>query len=566
MKNNPNQEIHTDYVASDIFKPINANRLAESIHYDFVITQEMFDKYMEQHPTNTVVEVGKLIASNSDGTDPTTYSFLAKAPVSVFIAAKIPSTVALEFTTTFITPSNNGIVDLTDFIANGQFTSSKTDGAADIYSEYPYNVLGVSGGINFHSTLKAPITITSLLQYNGVIRIGAYRTSTQSPITVKRNGDVKIYTQEHLSGYGFDDELTDASQSPGLFVADWMGGGCSNNLGYGIGEDDTVAYGLFQRFEESYRQGTKATLHVSHAQSSSVYHRDHGSSYDTTFSNASEGMTITIHKNGTITRKSIVSSGGGMSAPIVITDFDLRELTNPTHPSETEYQTAPLTSILSNGWGRVRVVRPNKFGFRSIEDETGLSGSIWYGPYGAGGAGLFRFGEANVVEWFKWHCLSALNTKPTVQTLEWVTNSRYSLFVDYADLKEGIVYEIKIHIVQIPVGDYDVGTIGRAMQQAYPKEHVSNPACPSLDGCVPEMSIMFYSPENNAQYTNVVCFWGSDAHLVTGWQGGIYPRFHKHSNVGSYPTSTVRSATLEDLAVATVRFVKLNGMIYIMSY
>ena len=161
MKNNPNQEIHTDYVANDIFKPINANRLAESIHYDFVITQEMFDKYMEKHPTSTVVEVGDLSASNSDGTDPTSYSFLAKAPVSVFIAAKIPATVALEFTTNFITPSNNGIVDLTDFIDNGQFTVSKTDGAADIYSEYPYNVLGVSGGINFHSTPKAPITITS---------------------------------------------------------------------------------------------------------------------------------------------------------------------------------------------------------------------------------------------------------------------------------------------------------------------------------------------------------------------------------------------------------------------
>jgi hypothetical protein len=540
--------------------------LAESIHYDFVITQEMFDKYMEQHPTYTVVEVGKLIASNSDGTDPASYSFLAKAPVSVFIAAKIPNTVALEFASTFITPSNNGIVDLTDFITNGEFTTSKTDGAADIYSQYPYNVNGVSGGINFHSTSKAPITITSSVQYSGVIRIGSYKTSTTGPIIVKRNGAVKIYTQEQLSGYGFDDELTE-SQSPGVFVADWMGGGCSGDLGYSIDEADTVQYGLFDRFAESYRLGTRAYLFVRHAQSTSVYHRDHGSSYDTTFSNASEGRQIIIHKDGTITKKDVgIASGGGLSAHTVITDFALTELVSPPNPNENEYQSSPLSSILNNGWDRVRVIRPTYTGFKSIKGETGIRGFTWYCPYGTGGAALFKFGESNVVDWFKWHCLSALNTKPSPQKIDWVLNSRGTLFIDFEDLKPGVVYEINIHIVQLPVGDYEAGTLGRAMQQAYPNEHVSNPAYVSYDGNVPNMSIQFYNPASNTQYTNVVCFWGSDAHLVTGWQGGGYPKFHKHSNVASYPTSTVRSNTLEDIAVATIRFVKLDGKIYIMTY
>lgn len=564
MKNNPNQEIHTDYRANDIFKPINANRLAESIHYDFVITQEMLDKYMEQNPGDTTISIGVLLNSNSDGTKNNTYATLAKAPVSVFIAAKTPDNVVYDFTYAFVTTSN-GILDISDFMENGQYTVTKTDGAVDVYSEYPYKA-NITGGVNYHSTPKAPLTV-GYVQNNGVIRIGAYKTTGSSPINVFRNGAIKIITQEQLGGYRFADDLSSDTQNPDLFVADWMGGGCSGDLGYDIDETDTVQYGLFDRFAESSRLGTRASLFVRHHQSTSVYHRDHGSSYDTTFSNASEGRQIIIHRDGAITRKDIgAASGGGMSAPIVITDFLLTELTSPQNPNENEYQTDPLTSILSNGWDRVRVVRPSHTGFKSIEDETGISGSIWYGPYGAGGAALFKFGESNVVDWFKWHCLSALNTKPSPQKIDWVLNSRSTLYIDFEDLKPGVVYEINIHIVQLPVGDYEAGTLGRAMQQAYPNEHVSNPAYVSYNGNVSDMSIQFYNPTTNTQYTNVVCFWGSDAHLVAGWQGGVYPKFHKHSNVASYPTSTVRSNTLEDIAVATIRFVKLDGKIYIMSY
>lgn len=561
MKNNPNQEIHTDYRANDIFKPINANRLAESIHYDFVITQEMFDKYMEQHPTYTVVGVGKLIASNSDGTDPTSYSFLAKAPVSVFIAAKIPNTVALEFTDTFITPSNNGIVDLTDFITDGQFTTSKTDGAADIYSEYPYNAYGVSGGINFHSTPKAPITITSSLQYNGVIRIGAYRTSTTGPISVKRNGAVKIYTQEYLSGYGFDDELTGESQSPGLFVADWMGGGCSGDLGYGIGETDTVQYGLFDRFAESYRLGTRASLFVRHAQSTSVYHRDHGSSYDTTFSNTSEGRKIIIHKDGTITKEDTGVGGGGGGGRAALVDFDTNGYVNHKW-IVGDNNSVDTLSILKPGF--TSFLSPKQDMTRYIPGGESGNPPDWYNGYPGFS---FENGLVSTLDWFFWYAISDYTdsysgTEPPV---DWHVNPRKNLYVATDKLKEGIVYEINLYCVMLPgKNDYSVGTPSKTYgRQASPvTQYVNSPA---LDGDSlgrPTVSFINYGGGNT-----YVRRWGEEDRTGNTQIQPVFYNVGQPHNAGPSEGSDVYSGKqLRIMARAKLTFTCLNGSVFIMSY
>lgn len=49
MINNPGRNIHTDYVANDVFKPKDANALAMSIPFDFVITKELVTNYRDAH-------------------------------------------------------------------------------------------------------------------------------------------------------------------------------------------------------------------------------------------------------------------------------------------------------------------------------------------------------------------------------------------------------------------------------------------------------------------------------------------------------------------------------------
>lgn len=70
MINNPVRNIHTDYVANDVFKPKDANALAMSIPFDFVITKERVDEYREKHgyTQETWMDVGALLWEDYDVT------------------------------------------------------------------------------------------------------------------------------------------------------------------------------------------------------------------------------------------------------------------------------------------------------------------------------------------------------------------------------------------------------------------------------------------------------------------------------------------------------------------
>lgn len=558
MKNNPNQEIHTDYRANDIFKPINANRLAESIHYDFVITQEMLDKYMEQNPGDTTIGVGVLLNSNSDGTKNETYATLAKAPVSVFIAAKTPDNVVYDFTYAFMTTSN-GILDISDFVDNGQYTVAKTDGAVDVYSEYPYKA-NITGGVNYHSTPKAPLTV-GYVQNSGVIRIGAYKTTGSSAINVFRNGAIKIITQEQLSGYGFADDLSSDTQNPDLFVADWMGGGCSGDLGYSIDEADTVKYGLFDRFAESYRLGTRASLFVRHHQSTSVYHRDHGSSYDTTFSNASEGRKIIIHKDGTITKENTGVGGGGGGGRAALVDFDTRGVIT-TH----RYIIGDSNSI-----DTLSIVKPGFSAFLSPKQDMARYASggesscpDWYSGYPGFS---FEKGVVSTLDWFFWYAISNYEDGYSGQEapVNWYVNPRQTLYIDIGSLVEGTVYEINLYCVKLPGADsYTIGTPSKAygVQASPVSQHINAPTldCDSL-GVRPDIYFVNYSG-NNGTYMRR---WGEETRSDDNHIKPIFYNMGQPHNAGP-SSSPFNNEQVRILARAKLTFTYLKGSVFVMEY
>lgn len=558
MKNNPNQEIHTDYRANDIFKPINANRLAESIHYDFVITQEMLDKYMEQNPGDTTIGIGVLLNSNSDGTKNETYATLAKAPVSVFIAAKTPDNVVYDFTYAFVTTSN-GILDISDFLENGQYTVLKTDGAVDVYSEYPYKA-NITGGVNYHSTPKAPLTV-GYVQNNGVIRIGAYKTTGSSAINVFRNGAIKIITQEQLSGYGFADDLSSDTQHPDVFVADWMGGGCSGDLGYSIDEADTVKYGLFDRFAESYRLGTRASLFVRHHQSTSVYHRDHGSSYDTTFSNASEGRKIIIHKDGTITKENTGVGGGGGGGRAALVDFDTRGVIT-TH----RYIIGDSNSI-----DTLSIVKPGFAAFLSPKQDMARYASggesscpDWYSGYPGFS---FEKGVVSTLDWFFWYAISNYEDGYSGQEapVNWYVNPRQTLYIDIGSLVEGTVYEINLYCVKLPGADsYTIGTPSKAygVQASPVSQHINAPTldCDSL-GVRPDIYFVNYSG-NNGTYMRR---WGEETRSDDNHIKPIFYNMGQPHNAGP-SSSPFNNEQVRILARAKLTFTYLKGSVFVMEY
>ena len=142
MLNNPNNEIHTDYRPNDIFKPVNANQLAEAIHYDFVITQEKIDNVIEAtSPSRDSsgyrnVDLGDLIICELDGSSAPWRGPQVKPPLNIFISGKLPSDVRLILDSRLL--NDITFIDCSDFKLNGNWNMAVTKDMINIYSAYPY--------------------------------------------------------------------------------------------------------------------------------------------------------------------------------------------------------------------------------------------------------------------------------------------------------------------------------------------------------------------------------------------------------------------------------------------
>lgn len=565
MQTNPNQNIHTDYQIDDVFKPEAANQLARSIHYDFVITQKMFDKFVEQHPSDTYIDIGRVICSKPDGTDgQTTGVILAKAPISIFIEADTGRK-PLEFTYVL-----TNIIDCSDFKVDGQWDAFVTKDMMNIYSAHPYIVQNIAGGYNFWSTPTAYVETAGGITNNGIAKIGSYKL-TQST-NVVRPDNFQLVIEGLGLGVAFTYTASDAapdetfgSMRPSVVYGNWMtGSGVSTQYsvrGPGTPSPTTIKNGLYAQMQASVGDwDTEPILVVSNNQSTSRYQLSGWNSSAFMFSNVAEGKTVTIYKDGTVEWDGSASTGGGSIAePIVLTDFDLTTLTNPRQPDDHNYQTSPLSGVLSNGWSNIRVKRPGYNAFRTMEQETNTQGASFYGVFRGG---FFSFENANTLEWYTWGAISVLDMKPTPNEVVWIKNPRYQLYVALNDLKEGLVYEINIHLMQLPAAEYSISVSGNpiAMQQGIPGENVTLPSATLLP-----FDILFYD-KNTLTSQGVVCYWGSNATTVQSWNYGVHTRFHKHSNITPFSEDSRPIATLQELAKATVRFVRLSGRIYIMEY
>lgn len=95
MINNPPRNIHTDYVANDVFKPKDANALAMSIPFDFVITKERVDEYREKHEYTQAnsLDVGALIWEDYE----TTPDYTCGGRTAIYILINYHTTIEDRF-------------------------------------------------------------------------------------------------------------------------------------------------------------------------------------------------------------------------------------------------------------------------------------------------------------------------------------------------------------------------------------------------------------------------------------------------------------------------------------
>lgn len=534
MQTNINQDIRADFGINDVFKPTNANQLAKAIHYDFVVTQDMFDTFVSKHSISSdgSVDIGRVISSNLDGSDGT-WGQKVKAPVSIYISANTQD-YKLIFTHYLI----SNILDVSDFMDSqtGEATRDKTADMVNVYSAYPYVVETLPIGFNLWSTINAYVIINRFgYSDKGICKIGYYSLSV--PFNVQTTQDICIVAGTALGAFKFTQSPT-AEQiaepyRPAVVFANWMCGS-SVTTEYSINSTDTILYGLYHSMMVTLSTySCDIALSEDSTYAKSIYHLSSRTGNRLVFSNASANKTITISKDGTITRGNTVSAPVG-KAIIFALGFDT-----------TNYQTERLGGVRTVYNNQMTILRSGASTFSTIPEDT-QSTANWYNSNNP-----FKFMSETTLDIYTWFGITMLTSEnPTLETVydNGGTYQRYDVCVDFSSLTEGIVYEINVHILRLPIAEYSEGGQTVFVQQQPPSDN-------------DRWKIHFIDNNTYKKYNRwgVVGSSGSSNFnaLTFSWQ---------HTNTQPDTSTTAFGLAFSEMACATQRFVRLGDSIYVMSY
>lgn len=527
MQNNPSQEIRTDYKLNDVFKPVNANQLAKAIHYDYVITQDMFDNFIKNHgyTTKTNIDVGDIIASNIDG------SFggfeTVKAPCSIFIAANTDGW-PLSFTGILLGVGNTHIIDTTPYLEGGMYSYGKTRDMLNVYSQYPYKVSEVAGGINFWSTSVAPVILEdTFCDWNGVCKIGCAILNT--PFDLGSREGLQFVFGTVVGNYRptqspTTTQINSGTYKPAVVFANWMDGS-SVTTEYEINSSERTILGLYQSIKETISSYKCTPIIKSITQSGpNLYYFTSGDDSAVKFINSEIGKILVVYKDGSLSVDNVPGSGGVQAgAKTTISDFSLLPYTTSGGADGITYRYENKVSLLRPGYSSFLDITANWFS----ETEP------------------FKFENTVTLDWYTWHAIYSTD----IIDSGWFYNNRRVLYIDSESLVEGVVYEIYSHIMELPI---------TYSPQAAPTWTGTSPA--ELDS-----SIFPYVSFKGIEYTR---YWGSTRNPYGNLKTTRFTWSYISSKpeTPSSPTASVANTAFSELAVGTVRFVKLDGFIYIMNY
>lgn len=558
MQNNPSQNIHTDYVAHDVFKPIAANQLARSIHYDFVITQLQYDNYVAKHAGITQIDVGNLIASDEEGNDGP-FDVPVPAPVSIYIAAKTSMPLNFGSRLRKFSSTLNGIVDCSAFTNEGSGVPGLTDGCINVYSQYPYHITCLEGGFNYWSTPEAPVTVRSAYQTNGTCRVGAYFTEGDTDINF---GDIpgesyEIICQRAMGNGKIKCEPSqghaeEPTYTPSVYYAEWMTSSPATFPEYAILSTENVKPGLFQMVRASIvRKTIPMLLEVAMSNGENptptgkeTCYNFAGTRYTSgvlsayVFTNSEDGKKIVVFSDNSIIRENIGGGAGG--SPIILRDVYVPYSPGNITSSSTEINFDPSAHYGDN---KICLYQDGQFTVLANDSPWEFSEVGSTHPH-------FSFGGNNRLVWNTWYKFYYENNEVGVEITEQNQNKQINLSVDH--LVEGVVYEVEINIrAFLGSADYFMVDSGDMGFMVYFYDN--------LDGAMPSTVTpkKWGDSQNATRAPQVKPNFMLVVEPTDDTQSPPAPLYHGNSEAGR-----------EDpvLARAIIHFVKLGSDVYIMSY
>jgi len=558
-------------MASDVFTPTAANQLARSVPFDYVITSDMVTAYMLQHPGQSVLDIGDLIASKIDGSDDATWDSPVQAPARIFINAPYTPSIQFDFSGRLIRATETGapILDCSGFKVSGNWDATVTKDMVYVYSAYPYRVVVPVAGVNFVST---PATYVSF-QYGspsnpGVIKVGAYATElAASAYDLGERDDIQIICEQVIQGHPFtispSEGHVESGYIPAVVLANWTSGAASTVLEYSLSREDTVKYGLYQQVEASIARGTKPVISENNEDFVARYTLSKQATTFFEFTNAALGRSIVLTALGAIQRKGVV--GTSTSGKVIITDLYPDTVPHVTKTAAAEGRVS--TGMYAPGsydWQKLLIYREGTATMDTVATDIGeIAETSWF--YGTK---PFDFKSAHTLDWSFWYAISDYEYAEGASepTIGWYKNTRTSLFINSDTLLEGTVYEINMHNVRLPLGVSKIGTA----ESDY-NVQISPIDRDDLTPLGNRPAVLFV---DSTGVSSDVRYWGDTTlggRAAGSIPNGVYPAFYAPYTVNDYMehasnADTLFNSPLCDLAVAKVQFVKLNGDIYIMSY
>jgi hypothetical protein len=279
----------------------------------------------------------------------------------------------------------------------------------------------------------------------------------------------------------------------------------------------------------------------------------------------------------------VPTGGGGGTGHIVITDFDPSSGVTPDG-DEWVLNHEDWSSLykdhryiyqgwMNQGMDNLYTYRPSVNDFKTptedmqLEQTGGTCTLLWYYDWPG-----FNFEDGvTVLDWYFWYAIADYyyDDDDAEYQLQWMLNTRYYLKLNMNSLKEGVVYEVNLHVVHTCGPEtHSVGSGDEALTYGYQASPVTkyyNGSSLDSDAFMRDPYIQFISYDTKS-YTGscTLHFWGNPN---TTSDTSIKPVFYPVTEPDNGAVdSAFANHQVRDLARAKMLFTRIGSKVYVMEY
>ena len=255
--------------------------------------------------------------------------------------------------------------------------------------------------------------------------------------------------------------------------------------------------------------------------------------------------------------------GAGSSSKVVVSDYDITNIPLLFVNGVADKYAKSLKSSGTNpdtdwDWAKTLVLR-NGSGFMTVDDDCpDFQGTVsWYFP---DPNAAFKFKGATELELYHYGAIFAPKSTEidwddtmTDDNCKWWISQSTSMYMDFNDLVEGVIYTVRVHTMILPFGNMSPAH-GTPSHKLFEQDRTGEHSRTTIFFC------------DGGSFVKPL-YWGSDGKGTSGTTTNcVYLNDVKQTTTYTSDSSSAGGYALEETTRAELMFVKLNGSVYVMKY